>query len=54
MPTYAYRCGQCGEEFSLIMSLREYEAGKVSCPKCKSEDVQQQLTHFMTKTSRKS
>jgi putative FmdB family regulatory protein len=54
MPTYVYLCGQCGEEFSRIMSIREYEAGQVTCPKCNSGDVKQQITHFMTKTSRKS
>ncbi len=54
MPTYEYLCGKCKEEFTLIMSLREYETGKVTCPKCKSKKVKQQLTHFMTKTSRKS
>jgi putative FmdB family regulatory protein len=53
MPTYVYLCGTCGEEFSLIMGIREYESAKVACPKCKSEEVKQQITHFMTKTSRK-
>jgi putative FmdB family regulatory protein len=54
MPTYVYLCGKCGEEFSRIMSIREYETAQVTCPKCNSEDVKQQITHFMTKTSRKS
>jgi len=54
MPTYVYLCGQCGEEFTLILSIKEYEAAKVACPKCKSGETKQQLTHFMTKTSRKS
>jgi putative FmdB family regulatory protein len=54
MPTYEYLCGQCGEEFTLIMSLREYETAKVTCAKCKTSDVKQQLTHFIPKTSRKS
>lgn len=54
MPTYVYLCGQCGEEFILILSIKEYETSKVTCPKCKSGETKQQLTHFMTKTSRKS
>jgi putative FmdB family regulatory protein len=54
MPTYEYRCNQCGEEFRLILSLREYEAGQASCPKCQSPDVKQQLGEVMIKTSRKS
>jgi len=54
MPTYVYLCSQCGEEFTLIMSLKEHEAAKVACPKCKSGETKQQMSHFMTKTSRKS
>ncbi len=54
MPTYDYLCIQCGHEFTLIMSLSEHEAGKVACPKCNSPEVKQQLTHFISKTSRKS
>ncbi len=54
MPTYEYLCAKCGKEFTCIMSLKEYEAGQVSCPKCKSTEVKQQMSHFMPKTSRKS
>ncbi len=54
MPTYEYLCGQCGEEFTRIMSLTEYNAGKVECPKCGSAEVKQQLSQFIPKTSRKS
>ena len=54
MPTYEFRCKKCKKEFSAILSLREYEKGKVSCPKCKGKQVQQLISHFMTKTSRKS
>jgi putative FmdB family regulatory protein len=54
MPTYEFVCGQCGEEFVRIMSLSEYETGKVACPKCQSEDTRQQMTAFIPKTSRKS
>jgi putative FmdB family regulatory protein len=54
MPTYEYRCEKCGEEFTRIMSIHEHETGKVSCPKCKSEEVTQQMSGFIAKTSRKS
>jgi putative FmdB family regulatory protein len=54
MPTYEYLCNKCGEEFIRIMSLHEYETGKVSCPKCGSEEVKQQMSAFTPKTSRKS
>lgn len=54
MPTYEYLCGKCGEVFTIIMSFSEYEAGKITCPKCKSNEVKQQMTTFMARTSRKS
>jgi putative FmdB family regulatory protein len=54
MPTYEYLCSQCGHEFTRIMSFSEYEAGKVTCPKCNSAEVKQQMTAFISKTSRKS
>jgi putative FmdB family regulatory protein len=54
MPTYEYVCEKCQERFSRIMSFREYESVKVSCPKCNSPEVKQQLSEFIAKTSRKS
>ncbi len=54
MPTYEYACVQCGERFTLIMSLKEFEAGQVVCPKCNSKEVKQQMSQFIPKTSRKS
>jgi len=55
MPTYEYRCGKCKKTFTVMISLKDYEAGNVKCPKCKGKrHLMQQITHFMTKTSRKS
>jgi putative FmdB family regulatory protein len=54
MPTYEYLCVNCGEEFTRVMSISEYESGKVACPKCQSSDVKQQMSTFTAKTSRKS
>jgi putative FmdB family regulatory protein len=54
MPTYEYLCGQCGHEFTRVMSFSEYAAAKVTCPKCNSTEVKQQMTAFISKTSRKS
>jgi putative FmdB family regulatory protein len=54
MPTYEFRCQKCGEEFIRVMSLKEFETAKLICPKCGSEDVKQLMSHFMSKTSRKS
>ncbi len=54
MPTYEYLCAKCGEKFVRIMSLKEFEAGQVTCPKCNSGEVKQQMSTFTCQTSRKS
>jgi putative FmdB family regulatory protein len=54
MPTYEYECKGCNKKFSVILSISEHEATKVSCPKCKGKRVKQSLSTFTTKTSRKS
>jgi putative FmdB family regulatory protein len=54
MPTYEYLCTKCKEPFTKIMSISEYEKGKVKCPKCGKGKVRQQVTTFQTKTSKKS
>ena len=54
MPTYEYVCVKCGEEFVQVMSISEFESGQVTCPKCQSKDVKQQMSTFIPKTSRKS
>ncbi len=54
MPTYEYLCLKCGTAFVRVMSIKDYEAGQVACPKCNSAEVKQQLSDFISKTSRKS
>jgi len=54
MPTYDYRCPACKKKFSVMMSITEHEARKVKCPKCGGKKLEQQISTFMTKTSRKS
>jgi putative FmdB family regulatory protein len=54
MPLYDYKCGKCGKRFSLALTVAERDRGKVKCPKCKSTRVDQQITTFSVKTSKKS
>jgi putative FmdB family regulatory protein len=54
MPTYEFLCRDCRKSFTLSLSLAEHEKGKYQCPKCKSRHVEQQISTFQTKTSRKS
>ncbi|NIQ40174.1 MAG: zinc ribbon domain-containing protein [Proteobacteria bacterium] len=54
MPNYDYLCKKCKKLFTMVLTLSEYENGKIKCPHCGSERLKQQITTFMTKTSRKS
>lgn len=56
MPTYEFDCEKCGNTFTLILTIREYEKEKerFRCPKCKSKRVMQTLSPFIAKTSHKS
>jgi putative FmdB family regulatory protein len=54
MPTYEYQCRECNKKFTIVQSISEHGKVKVSCPKCKSKKIQQRISSFMTKTSRKS
>ncbi|EPC01625.1 hypothetical protein L861_16535 [Litchfieldella anticariensis FP35 = DSM 16096] len=54
MPTYQYRCKKCGEEFELSEHMTDHTSTQHECPKCKSKQVDQVMTPFFAKTSRKS
>ncbi|MDZ7292711.1 MAG: zinc ribbon domain-containing protein [candidate division KSB1 bacterium] len=54
MPTYEYRCKDCGHQFVEVLRVSEHDKFKPQCPKCKSENVEQLLSNFFAKTSRKA
>jgi putative FmdB family regulatory protein len=54
MPSYEYRCPKCRKKFTLILSIAEHDAGKGKCPKCGGKKLEQLITTFQVKTSRKS
>ena len=55
MPAYEYVCKDCNREFTVFLSIREYEEKQeMKCPKCQSDNVQRKLTGFFARTSRKS
>jgi putative FmdB family regulatory protein len=54
MPTYEFRCTECHHEYERVMSVAEHDEGPPECPECGSESVEQILTGFFAKTSRKS
>ena len=39
MPTYQYRCGECGKSFERTETITEHDASKVRCPKCNGKKV---------------
>jgi putative FmdB family regulatory protein len=54
MPTYQYRCVQCGERFERYEPISEHGRAQPRCPKCASENTETQPAAFFAKTSRKS
>jgi len=55
MPAYEYACFDCNHEFTVFLSLKEFEAQpKIKCPNCQSDNVQKKLSTFTAQTSKKS
>ncbi len=55
MPAYEYNCKACGKDFTLFLSIKEFESNpKIICTNCQSDNVVRKLTSFFTKTSKKS
>lgn len=55
MPAYEYECLDCGQEFTVFLSLQEFEsAPRLRCPRCESDHVRRKFGAFVAKTGRKS
>lgn len=54
MPSYEYKCLDCGKESVLNLSLSEHDRGRITCPGCKSDRMEQLISAISAKTSRKS
>lgn len=54
MPQYQFYCPGCRKEFSLVLTLAEFEKGGVKCPKCGSKKLEQRWAAFYAVTSKKS
>jgi putative FmdB family regulatory protein len=54
MPMYDYTCLDCGKESLLVLTLKEHESTKVTCPKCGSTKMQQLYSPFVAHTTKKS
>ncbi|HKT35591.1 MAG TPA: zinc ribbon domain-containing protein [Nitrospira sp.] len=54
MPTYEFKCLDCGKESELYLTISEHDSGKITCPACKSARMEQLMSAISAKTSRKS
>jgi putative FmdB family regulatory protein len=54
MPTYDFKCKQCGKKFTLTESYSDHDRHDEKCPKCGSEKVTQLISSVYAKTSKKS
>jgi putative FmdB family regulatory protein len=54
MPHYEFSCHNCKKSFSKVLSLAQYEKGKIVCPHCRSKNVEQGWSAFSAITSKKS
>jgi len=54
MPCYEFFCEDCNKSFEVILTLAEYEKGKIACPKCGGTNVHQEAAGFFAVTSKKS
>jgi putative FmdB family regulatory protein len=54
MPSYEFLCKDCNKTFTIVLSLQEYEKGRVACPKCGGKKVEQKPAAFFTVTAKKS
>jgi len=55
MPPYEFDCLDCGREFTLILSVQDYEnKKKITCPGCGSDKVERLVTSCQVVTARKS
>jgi putative FmdB family regulatory protein len=50
MPIYEYQCKGCGNEFSRLQFIGA-DADGVRCPKCKSPEVERQMSTFASTSS---
>ena len=54
MPIYEFDCEECGNTFSVRMSMAEHEQMAVACPACKGNKVLPHYSIFYAKTSKKT
>ena len=54
MPLYEYICRKCHNKFGEVLTIKEHETRKVSCPECQSTDLEKVIQPFFAKTVSKT
>ncbi|MGH7363074.1 MAG: FmdB family zinc ribbon protein [Candidatus Methylomirabilales bacterium] len=54
MPIYDFRCTRCSKKFTLTMTIKQRETGRIKCPKCRANKPEPIFGTFYARTSRKS
>ena len=54
MPVYEYLCNDCHQAFETVLTLKEHDGADVTCPRCNSKNVEQDVADFFAVTSKKS
>lgn len=54
MPIYEYICLDCKKQFTEVKMISKHDPKRVSCPKCKSRNVERRWTSVSVTTSKKS
>ena len=54
MPTYEYRCGNCGTRFAEMIAVEDLDKRKIQCPKCKSTNTELVIGAAYVKATKKS
>jgi putative FmdB family regulatory protein len=54
VPIYEYSCRKCGADFTLALTLKQYETKDAKCPKCKATNVERVFSAPQVITSKKS
>jgi putative FmdB family regulatory protein len=54
MPVYEFYCNDCQKEFTLALTVKEYEKEGFVCPFCKGKNVERQVSVSHVITSKKS
>jgi putative FmdB family regulatory protein len=54
VPIYEFECRKCGKDFTLVLSVKQYEEKGFTCPACQAKEVEQLITSTQVITSKKS